>query len=439
MPLLSVILGIFIILLLVSKLRWNIFIALLITTFIVGAINGMNVNDILKSVIKGIGDTTGTIVLIIVFGAMLGKLIEESGAAHTITYWFISLFGEKRLPAALMLTGFAIGLPMIYNASFLVLIPLVYTFAATTRFPLIYLGIPLCATLSVAHGYLPPHPAPTAVAAMIHANVNLTLLYGIIVGLPAVLLAGPFLARFFKKMIVLPPRELFTPREFQKHELPKIGVSLFTVLIPIILMVAGAVFNITVGGKSRLASFFSFISDPNFALFFAVMVGIYTLGTRRGKSMDQVMKSLMGSVGSVALIILIIAAGGAFKQMLIDSGIGKYIEMKAQTMNLSPLLLAWGTAALLRLALGSATVATITAAGMMVPLVSGMGVPAELVVLATGSGSLMFSHFNDTGFWMFKEYFNLSIKQTFMTWTLMECIVSTAGLIGVLILNWLIF
>ncbi len=438
MPLISVILGILILLILVSKLRWNIFIALLITSFIVGSINGMNLTDILHSVLKGIGDTMGQIVLIIVFGAMLGKLIEESGAAHTITYWFISIFGEKRLPVALMLTGFAIGLPMVYNASFLVLIPLVYTFAATTRFPLIYLGIPLCATLSVAHGYLPPHPAPTAVAAMMHANVNLTLLYGIIIGIPAILLGGPFLARFYKNMIVLPPKELFTPREFTKTELPKIGISLLTVLIPIILMVTGAIFKIAGNPQSKSGNFFLFISDPNFALFFAVMVGIYTLGTKRGKSMDQVMKSLTGSVGSVALIILIIAAGGAFKQMLLDSGVGSYIEQKAHVMNISPLILAWGTAALLRLALGSATVATITAAGMMIPVVSGTGISPELVVLATGSGSLMFSHFNDTGFWMFKEYFNLTIKQTFMTWTVMECIVSTVGLLGVLTLNWLL-
>lgn len=203
-------------------------------------------------------------------------------------------------------------------------------------------------------------------------------------------------------------------------------------------MVTGAVYNLAFGGHGKMASFFSFISNPNFALFFAVMVGIYSLGTRRGRSMDQVMKSLTGSVGSVSLIILIIASGGAFKQVLIDSGVGKYIEMVAHQMNASPLILAWGTAALLRLALGSATVATITAAGMILPVISGSHVSPELVVLACGSGSLMFSHFNDTGFWMFKEYFNLSIKQTFMTWTLMECIVSTVGLVGVLILNFLV-
>jgi gluconate transporter len=438
MPLISIALGIIVILFLVSKLRWNIFIALLVSSFIVGAFNGMNVNDILKSVLFGIGETTGKIVLIIVFGAMLGKLIEESGAAHTITYWFISIFGEKRLSLALILTGFAIGLPMVYNASFLVLIPLVYTFAATTRFPLLYLGIPLCATLSVAHGYLPPHPAPTAVASMLKADVNLTLLYGIIVGIPAIIMGGPFLARFFKNSNAKPPTELYTHREFSKAELPKISISLFTVLIPIILMVAGAVYNLSFGGDGKTTAFFQFISDPNFALFFAVIVGIYTLGTRNGRKMDSVMKSLTNSVGSVSLIILIIAAGGAFKQVLIDSGVGKYIEEVANNMHASPLILAWGTAALLRLAFGSATVATITAAGMMAPIVAGTGSSPELVVMAAGSGSLMFSHFNDTGFWMFKEYFNLTIKQTFLSWTVMECIVSTVGLLGVLVLDMII-
>jgi H+/gluconate symporter-like permease len=200
-------------------------------------------------------------------------------------------------------------------------------------------------------------------------------------------------------------------------------------------MVAGAVYNISIGDKGRTAAFFHFISDPNFALFFAVIVGIYTLGTRKGRKMDSVMKSLTNSVGSVSLIILIIAAGGAFKQVLVDSGVGKYIEVAATNMQASPLILAWGTAALLRLAFGSATVATITAAGMVAPIVAGTDIAPELVVLATGSGSLMFSHFNDTGFWMFKEYFNLTIKQTFMSWTVMECIVSTAGLLGVLVMD----
>lgn len=435
MPLLTVAFAIVFLLLLVSYLKWNAFIALLVTSFLVGILNGMGPLAILNSILGGVGETLGKIALIIAFGAMLGKLIEESGAAHTITYWFISVFGEKRLPLALIFTGFAIGLPMIYNAGFLVLIPLVYTFASTTKFPMLFLGIQICSTLSVAHGYLPPHPAPTTVSAMLHANVNMTLVYGIIIAIPAIWLAGPFLAGFYKNVKVTPPKELFTARQFSKEELPGVGISLLTVLIPVILMLCGAVYLMVAGEKGRYAPIFNFISEPNFALFLAVIIGSYTLGIRKGKKMEKVMKELSDSAGSIAMILLIIASGGAFKQVLVDSGVGKYIETFAHTAHASPLFLAWGTAALLRLALGSATVATITSAGMMVPVAASSGIAPELFVIAAGSGSLMFSHFNDIGFWMFKEYYNLTVKQTLLTWTVMECIIGTVGLIGVLLLN----
>jgi gluconate transporter len=435
MPLVTIAIAVVLLLILISHFKFNAFLALLLSSFMVGVLNGLPMGSILESILKGIGDTMGSLALVLAFGAMLGKLIEESGAAHAITYSLTELFGFKRIQLAVLLTGFLVGLPMIYNASFLVLIPLIYTLSTTTKLPLMYLGIPLSAALSVTHGYLPPHPAPTAVAVMYKADPNLTLLYGIVVAIPAVILGGPVLSRFFRSFKNSPPQGLYTPREFKREELPGMAVSLLTTLIPVLLMLAGAVITMMCPAEMPVTRIFKFISDPNVALLLAVLVGCYTLGIQRGRKMDDIMKSLAESVNSVAMILLIIAAGGAFKQVLLDAKVGDYMAQIASSLKLSPLLLAWSTAALLRVSLGSATVATITAAGIVLPTLAGSGVRPELMVLATGSGSLMLSHFNDVGFWMFKEYYNLDIKHTFLIWTTLETIVGISGLAGVLLLN----
>jgi gluconate transporter len=416
--------AILLLLLLIARLKVNAFLALLVTSFLVGVVNGMSATRALQSVLKGIGDTMGSLVLVLMFGAILGKLIEESGAAHTISYAFTGFFGERHIQTSMLLTGFIVGLPMMYNASFLVLIPLLYTISTTSGLPLMYLGVPLSSALSVTHGFLPPHPAPTAIAIMYHADVNRTLLYGLLPALPAAVLAGPVLARFFRKLKNQPPPELYHPREFRREELPGLAVSLFTVLIPVLLMLAGAVWQ-----RAK------FLGDPNVALFAAVLVGFYTLGLGRGRGMESLMKSVAAAAASISMIVLIIAAGGAFKQVLLDCGAGNAIQALAVKVNFSPILLAWSTAALLRLAMGSATVAAITAAGIMLPLVPGCGVAPELLVIATTSGSLMFSHFNDVGFWMFKEYYNVTVRQTFQIWTVMESLVAVVGLAAVLVLN----
>jgi gluconate transporter len=435
MPLIILGLAILLLLLLIARWKLNAFLALVLVSFLVGVLNGMAAEAALKSVLKGIGDTIGSLVLILVFGAILGKLIEESGAAHSISFALTDLFGMRRIQLSVLVTGFIVGLPMIYNASFLVLIPLIYTLSATTGLPLMYLGIPLSSALSVTHGYLPPHPAPTSIAILYQADPNLTLLYGLILAVPATLLAGPALALFFRKLRNMPPAGLYTPREFRRDELPGLGISLFTTLVPVILMLAGAVISIAGNTGGFLARTSKFLSDPNVALLLAVLTGFYTLGARRGRNMEDLMKSVAAGAGSVTMVILIIAAGGAFKQVLLDCGTGNAIKDAASQMNLAPILLAWSVAALLRLALGSATVAAITAAGVVLPLIPGSGVAPELLVIATTSGSLMFSHFNDIGFWMFKEYYNVSVKQTFLIWTVMESIVAIVGLAGVLVLN----
>ncbi|HEY2019221.1 MAG TPA: gluconate:H+ symporter [Bryobacteraceae bacterium] len=430
MPLVSLALSIAVLLILIVRLKLSAFLALLLTSFSVGLMNGMGAEATLQSILKGIGDTMSSLVLVLVFGAILGKLIEESGAACAISYWFTDLIGAKRIELSVLATGFLVGLPMMYNASFLVLIPLIYALSSTSGRTLMSLGIPLSAALSVTHGYLPPHPAPTSIAILYHADVNRTLLYGLVLAVPGAFLAGPVLARFFRGLKNQPPPELYRPAAISRDALPGVGVSLFTTLIPALLMLAGAVVSMTATAGSGFSGTAKFLSDPNVALPVAVLVGLYTLGLRRNRGMEELMKSAGAATANVSMIVLIIASGGAFKQVLLDSGAGAAITSIAHDAHISPILLAWSTAALMRLALGSATVAAITAAGIIVPLVPNSGVAPELLVIATTSGSLMFSHFNDIGFWMFKEYYNVSVKQTFQIWTVMESIVALVGLAG---------
>jgi Gnt-I system high-affinity gluconate transporter len=470
MPLLIVGIGILILLVLISKFKLNAFFALLITSFAVGLLSGMNPIDILDSVLKGIGDTMGKIVLILAFGAMLGKILEESGAAQTITFRMIDLMGLKNIQYALLITGFLVGLPMMYNASFLVLVPLIFTFAYTTKMPTIWLAVPLCSALSVAHCFLPPHPAPTYISFIYEANVNKVLLYGLIPMVPACLIGGVWLTRFYKKIDVMPPKELFQERHFDKSELPSLGISILSAITPIVLMLIGALIDLIfepVPAKSELTrmgienisgfyqhiftnkglstesviffsgllTFLKFLSDASIALFMAVVVAILTLGLRNGKTMDDAMKSSAQSIGAISMIMLIIAAGGAFSQVLKDSHVIEYIRSISDSMQMNPLLMAFLVASIFRLAVGSATVATLTTAPIMLPIAQQSGASPELMVLATGAGSVMWSHFNDTGFWMFKEYFGLSVKQTFQTWTVMESTIGIVGIITVLIMS----
>jgi gluconate transporter len=427
--------AILVLLVLILRFKFNPFLALVLTSFGLGLANRMAPAAVLASILKGAGDTYGSIFLIIVAGASIGKLIEESGAAVQVSRTFTRFFGVKRVQIAMVLTGFLVGLPMFYNAGFLVLTPLVYAVSVETGFPIIYLGLPLSAALSVTHGFVPPHPGPTTIANIFHADLNLTLLYGVILAVPATLLGGPFLSRFMRHMKNEPPPEFYQHREFRDEHLPSFGVSLFTILIPVLLMLVGAIVNLTMAADSQIVKISTFVSDANVALMIGLFVAMWTLGMRRGMSMEGVMKLIVAAGSSVALLLLIIATGGGFKQVLLDSGVADVIKAMSAKSAMSPLVLAWTTAAFVRFAVGSATVAGIAAAGIVLPMIPGSGVRPELLVIAVSSGSLMFSHLNDTGFWMFKEYYNASVKQTFQVWTAMECTVGTVGLIGVLVLN----
>ncbi len=432
---LIVIAGILLLLILIGWIKLDAFLSLILVSILVGLAEGMEIKAVIESIQNGIGGTLGYLVLILGFGAMLGKLVGDSGAAQRITSFLIEKFGKKYVQWALVITGFIVGIPMFYSAGFVILIPLVFTVAQTTGLPLLYVGIPMIASLSVTHGFLPPHPGPTTLVNMFGADFGQTLIYGLILAIPAILLAGVLLGNFLSRIKDIPIPKIFISEPLPDSQLPGIGISLFTALFPVVLILADTILGWILPEKSTISSILSFLGDPVIALFLSVLVAVYTLGIARGKKMVEVMDSLKVSIGGIAMILLIISGGGAFKQVLIDSGVGDYIADQLKDSSFSPLLLAWLIAAALRISLGSATVAAITAGGIVLPLISATGVNPELMVLATGAGSLTLSHVNDTGFWMFKEYFNLDVWQTLSSWTVMETIVSLVGLGGVFVLQ----
>ncbi len=434
MPLTIVILGIVLLFFLIAVSRLNAFISFIIVCLFVGILQGMGLEQITQSIQTGIGSTLGFLVMILGLGAMLGKLVADSGAAQRITSKLVAFFGVKYIQWAVVLAGFIVGIPMFYSVGFVILIPLVFTVAAATGLPLIYVGLPMLASLSVTHGFLPPHPAPTAISVMFKADIGKTLLYGIIIAIPAIIIAGPLFSRTIKNIKATPLKEFYNPVILKDEEMPGIGISIFTALLPVILIALSTIFNQFLN-EGLLKKIITFIGNPAIAMLISVLVALYTLGIARGKKMPELMDSVSNAVSSITMVLLIIAGAGALKQILTDSGVSDYIAHLLKDSNLSPLILGWLIATVIRVCVGSATVAGLTAAGIVLPLISSTSVSPELMVLAIGSGSLMLSHVNDGGFWMFKEYFNLTIKETLSTWSIMETTVGVMGLIGVLILN----
>jgi Gnt-I system high-affinity gluconate transporter len=438
MPLLLVLLGILLLLVLIIVFKINAFISFIITSILLGISEGMELPKVISSIQQGIGETLGLLVLILGFGAMLGKIVADSGAAQRIASKLTALFGIKNIQWALVLTGFIVGIPMFYNVGFVVLIPLVFTVAASTGLSLMYVGIPLLASLSVTHGFLPPHPSPTAIAAMFGADIGKTMGYGILTSIPAIIIAGPIFGRIIRNIKASPIKEFLNPKVLKDEEMPGIWTSVLVTLLPVILIGAASISALIFpeGNKVRLIT--GFTGDPVVAMLLSLLMAIYFLGLSKGRKMADIMDSLAHSVSSITMILLIIAGAGGFKQVLVNSGVSDNIAGLLEKSSISPLLLAWMISALLRICVGSATVAGLTTAGILLPLATSGAVNKELMVLAIGAGSLMLSHVNDTGFWMFKEYFNMSVRDTFLTWSIMETIVSVTGLIGVLVINMII-
>lgn len=407
------------------------FLSLLIVSVLCGLLLGMTPDLLLKSIEAGVGSTLGGLALIICLGAVLGKILEESGAAEKVAGTLINGFGEKKIQWAVLLTGFLIGLPLYYNAGFVILVPLVFMLAKKTGLPLLYIAIPMAASLSTTHCFLPPHPGPVVLINAFKADVGKTLLYGVCIAIPAVIIAGPVLGRLLKKMQLQPA---VTKEAAVKKILPAALPSFLIALLPV-LFITLAVLAESFLPKGVLQTVLLFTGNSTIALLLSVLVAFYYFGVRSKIKMELQMQWLSNAVSGIAMILLIITAGGVFKQVLTDSGTGAYISSFSSKWNMPPLVFAWVVTALLRVMIGSATVAGITAAGVVAPLLAQYNVSPELMVLAVGSGSVFGSHINDSGFWMFKEFFKLSLKETFLSWTIMETIISIIGLAGVLILN----
>lgn len=411
------------------------FLSLLIVAIVCGLLLGMQPEALLTSIEKGVGSTLGGLALILCLGAILGKILEVSGAAEQISSTLISSFGEKNIQWAVLLTGFLIGIPLYYNAGFVILVPLVFSIAKRTGLPLLYIAIPMAAALSTTHCFLPPHPGPVVLVNAFHADMGKTLVYGILIAIPSVIVAGPLLGRMLKRVEVNTAGLFGDAQLTPSSKLPSAFASFSIALLPVLLITVSVVTNIFLPKENILRKITFFTGDSTIALLIAVFIAIYFFGIKTGKAMPEIMTWVTGAISGIAMILLTITAGGIFKQVLIDSGTGNYISSFSTKLQMPPLLFAWIITALLRVTLGSATVAGLTAAGIVAPLVAAGNISPELMVLAVGAGSVFGSHINDSGFWMYKEFFKLSLKQTFLSWTVMETMISILGLAGVLLLH----
>ncbi|WP_438465313.1 gluconate:H+ symporter [Staphylococcus pseudintermedius] len=444
-PLLSVAIAIIVLLILIMKLQLNTFVALVITAMVTGILLGMPFDKIVATIETGMGGTLGHIALIFGLGAMLGKLLADGGGATQIADTLIAKLGKKYVQWAMVIASFIIGIALFFEVGLVLLIPLVFTIAKRMNVSQLKIGMPMVTALSVTHGFLPPHPGPVVIAKELGANIGEVLLYGFIVAIPVTIIAGPVFAKIAPRLTPTAfQREgdissLGATKSFKDEELPSFGLSTFTALLPVLLMLFATLWQLISGHEGRahntLESMIYFIGSAGTAMLIAVVFAVFSMGIRRGIPTKQVMNTLTQAIYPIGMMLLIIGAGGAFKQVLIDGGVGGAIEKIFTDVNISPILLAWLVAAILRLALGSATVAAISTTGIVLPLLQTADVNSALVALAIGAGSIFCSHVNDAGFWMFKEYFGLTVKETFLTWSLIETIISVSGLVFVLFIS----
>jgi len=423
---------------LIARFKLHPLLALTTVSLAMGAAAGMAPGDIVKAFQDGVGASLGFIAIVVGIGTMLGKIMAESGAAARIAMTLIDWFGERRVHWALMIVAFILGIPVFFQVGFVLLIPLVFTIGRRTGLSLIKLGIPLVAGLSVVHGMLPPHPAAMLAVGTFKADVGRTILYGLIVGLPTAALAGPIYGAWIARRITLPANNPLAAQlstsDVALTSLPGFGISLFTVLVPVILMLlTTASDNLRVTGPA--SDIVHFVGNPIVALLLALLFSFWSLLRGRGFTREQVLKFCNDCLAPTATILLVIGAGAGFNQVLVASGVGRAVAGIATASHASPILLAWVVAALIRVATGSATVAMTTAAGIVAPIGASLGASPELLVLAAGVGSLVLSHVNDAGFWLIKEFFDMTVHQTLKTWTVAETIIGVAGLAFTLLLS----
>ena len=432
----AALLGIAVLVLLIVRFKLHPFLSLTLGSLTVGAVAGVPMADVLDSYTKGFGSTAAGVGILIALGAMFGKLLADSGGADEIVDTIIGRSGTRSLPWAMAGVGAIIGLPMFFEIGLVLLMPVIFLVARRSEQSVVRVGIPALAGLSAMHGLVPPHPGPLVAIDALKADLGVTLGLGILVAIPTIAIAGPWFARLAARWVDVPAPELFEARGSETGPRPSFAVTMLTVLTPVVLMMGKALADVLAGKGTAARTVLDFLGTPLIALLIAVILAMFTLGRGAGMGTKEIGSSLEASLGPIAGIILIVAAGGGLKQTLVDTGIGQLVANWIAGSGLSVLLLAWLVAVLIRLATGSATVATVTASGILAPLAIGMPTTeVSLMVLAIGAGSVFFSHVNDAGFWLVKEYFGLKVGQTIRTWSVMETILSVTGLVLVLLLN----
>jgi len=416
--------GIAILVVLISYFKVQPFLSFLFVALFMGLAYGLSGKLLIDAIQKGMGSTLGTILSIILLGAMIGKIIAKSNASIVIADRLVNIFGPKRLPFAFMIIGFIVSLPLFFSVAFLLLTPLVLATAKRQQINPVYLGIPMLASMSITQGFLPPHPAPYyLVTHLPGADMGITLGWGILIAIPAMLLSGWLFGMSLKK---IPATPLDFNQESESDNRPSFFISLSIILLPVILIASNSFFN---------NKWVAFISDPTVALFISLAVALYLLGFKRSVPWSQMQGWMMEAVKDIAPLLLTFAGAGAFKEVLQLMKIGEMVMHFALNNTINPLILSWLIAAMLRVITGSSTVAGITTAGIILPLLTQTGVNPNLLALSIGAGSMVLSHVNDAGFWLYKEYFGVSVKDTLRSWTIMETILAVVGLAGVLLLQ----
>jgi len=429
-----------VLLILVLKLKISAFISLLLTSIYVGILAGMPLNEVAGSIQEGMGSTLGFVATVVGLGAIFGQMLESSGGAESLAHSLLRKFGQDKAPWAMAITGFIIAIPVFLDVGFIILVPIIYALSKDTKRSLLYYGIPLLAGLAVTHSFIPPTPGPVAVADIINAQLGWVILFGVILGFPVAVLAGPVWGKYISRKIHLnPPAEIAESMEIPENgnsNLPSFRLIATLIGVPLLLILlntlTGVLVDRAVLQKSLFTDLVKFIGHPFSALIIATLLAIYFLCIRRGMPRQKILDLSTKALGPAGIIILITGAGGILKQILVDSGIGEIMAESIAGSAMPPILLAWLLAAIVRVTQGSATVAMITAAGIMAPVLNEIGLndpQRALVVLAIASGATLLSHVNDSGFWLVGKYLGMNEKQTLQSWTVMESIIAVCGLL----------
>lgn len=435
-------LGVFALLFLVIRTKLHAFVALLLVSLLVGIAAGMPLNKVIESITNGMGGTLGFVAVVVGLGAMFGQMLEVSGGAERLAQTLVKKFGQDKAQWALTLTGFLVAIPVFFDVGFIILVPIVYGLAKKTGRSLLYYGIPLLAGLAVTHSFVPPTPGPIAVADLLGAELGWVILFGVLAGIPSAILAGPVFGRYIaKKIHVSVPDYMELEEKQYDKELPSFAMIASLIFIPLVLILANTVSGVLLEEGNTVRSVLTFLGHPFVALIIATLLAFYFLGVRRGYSGDEIQSIATKALEPAGIIILVTGAGGVFKQILIDSGVGEVLGDMMAGSALPPILLAFLIASIVRVAQGSATVAMVTAAGLISPLIDTLGLEGPvlgLIVISIAAGATILSHVNDSGFWLVNRYFGLDVKDTLRSWTIMETIIALTGFMVVFVLGFFI-